>query len=123
MAKKKPAKAAAKTEKKAAPKRAKKPAKPKVSARRTKLVAGDEQYPLYDSSAKRGSYKVGDIVKFPKVRDWLSEGQLVEAYGKIVGVGIFDKDVPYIEVSFHDAKKLNKVDLGNDVRRFILEQK
>jgi len=100
-----------------------KTAKPRPAARKKQLVKGDERYPQYDSSAKRDGYKVGDVVKFPAVRDWTAEGELVEAYGKIVGVGVFDKDVPYIEVSFSDVKKLNKTDLGRDVRRFILEQK
>jgi len=101
MAEKKPKKTTTKAMKKPAPKRGKTKAPPKrstgpvpeakVSARKKKLVAGDEQYPMYDSAAKRGSYKVGDIVKFPAVRDWLSEGALVEAYGKVVGVGILTR--------------------------------
>lgn len=100
-----------------------KPRKPRAASRKKQLVKGDERYPEYDSSAKRDAYKVGDIVKFPAVRDWTADGELVGAYGKVVGVGVFDRDVPYIEVSFSDVKKLNKMDLGRDVRRFILEQK
>jgi len=90
---------------------------------RKKLVKGDAQYPIYDPSASRNAYKVGDIVKFPQVRDWLNKGELVEAYGKVVGAGVFDKTVPYIEVSFAEVKKLNKHELGSDIRKFILEYK
>ncbi len=89
---------------------------------RKKLVKG-ETYPEYDPTASRDDYRVGDVVKFQAVRNWNANGELVEAFGKIVGVGIFDKTVPYIEVSFSDVKKLNKYDLGSDIRRFILEQK
>ncbi len=103
--------------------KAAKPGKPKAATRKKQLVKGDERYPIYDSAAKRDAYKVGDVVKFKAVRNWALGGELVEAYGKVVGVGIFDKDVPYIEISFSDVKKLNKKDLGRDVRRFILEQK
>jgi|GEM_PF-1290970 len=97
----------------------------KASRRRSSkaMVKGDAQYPAYDPTATRDSYKVGDVVKFDKVRDWASKGELVEAYGKIVGIGIFDKTIPYLEVSFSDVKKLNSRDLGADIRRFILEQK
>lgn len=87
------------------------------------MVKGDSQYPAYDPTATRDSYKVGDVVKFDKVRDWARKGELMEAYGKVVGVGIFDKTIPYLEVSFRDVKKLNSRDLGADIRRFILEQK
>lgn len=97
--------------------------KKKTTHARKKLVLGDAQYPIYDPSASRGSYRIGDIVKFPAVRNWSAGGELVEAYGKVVGLGVFDKTIPYIEVSFSDVKKLNKHDLGTDIRRFILEQK
>ncbi len=90
---------------------------------RKKLVEGDTVFPTYSPSAARNAYRVGDIVKFPVVRNWSANGELVEAYGKIVGLGVFDKTIPYIEVSFSDVKKLNKFDLGTDVRKFLLEQK
>ncbi len=105
-------------------------AKAKTAAKRTRrkksaktMVKGDSQYPVYDPTASRDSYKVGDVVKFDKVRDWANQGETVEAYGKVVGIGIFDKTIPYLEVSFSDVKKLNSRDLGVDIRRFILEQK
>jgi len=102
-------------------------AKPAAKSPRRKssktMVKGDAQYPAYDPTATRDSYKVGDVVKFDKVRNWANQGELVEAYGKIVGIGIFDKTIPYLEVSFSDVKKLNSRDLGADIRRFILEQK
>jgi hypothetical protein len=87
------------------------------------LVKGDDHYAIYDSTATRDSYKVGDVIKFEKVREWLNKGELVPAYGKVVGISIFDKTIPYLEVSFSDVKKLNTVDLGSDIRKFILEQK
>ncbi|OGK09038.1 MAG: hypothetical protein A2Y63_01730 [Candidatus Riflebacteria bacterium RBG_13_59_9] len=88
-----------------------------------KMVKGDAQYPIYDASNSRDAYKVGEVIKFEKVRDWMAKGELVEAYGKVVGVGVFDKTIPYLEVSFSDVKKLNSRDLGADIRKFILEQK
>jgi hypothetical protein len=112
-----------KTAKSATATKTKTEAKPKTRRSSKKMVAGDSQYPIYDHSASRDSYKVGDVVKFEKVRNWLDKGELVEAYGKVVGIGIFDKTVPYLEVSFHDVKKLNSFDLGSDIRRYILEQK
>jgi len=100
-------------------------AEPKTARRRSTkgMVKGDAQYPIYDPAASRDVYKVGDIVKFEKVRDWTAKGELVEAYGKVVGIGVFDKTVPYLEVSFSDVKKLNSRDLGADIRKFVLEQK
>jgi hypothetical protein len=86
-------------------------------------VKGDANYAIYDPTAPRESYKVGDVVKFEKVRDWLNKGELIQAYGKVVGIGVFDKTIPYLEVSFSDVKKLNSVDLGSDIRKYILEQK
>jgi len=120
---KKKAAAKPKTARKAKATNAKSAAKtPRRRSSKT-MVKGDSQYPAYDSTATRDSYKVGDVVKFDKVRDWAKKGELVEAYGKIVGIGIFDKTIPYLEVSFRDVKKLNSRDLGADIRRFILEQK
>jgi hypothetical protein len=119
----------AKTTKKDAVSSTEKKAKPagetaaKSSRSKKEPVLGDGQYPIYDPAASRDSYKVGDIVKFEKVRDWLNKGELIEARGKVVGISVFDKTIPYLEVSFSDVKKLNKVDLGSDVRKFILEQK
>lgn len=97
--------------------------KAKPSRGKKEPISGDDKYPIYDPSASRDAYKVGDIVKFEKVRDWLNKGELVEARGKVVGISIFDKTIPYLEISFSDVKKLNKVDLGSDIRKFILEQK
>ncbi len=95
----------------------------KSSRSKKEPISGDGQYPIYDPAASRDAYKVGDIVKFEKVRDWINKGELIEARGKVVGISVFDKTIPYLEVSFSDVKKLNKVDLGSDVRKFILEQK
>ena len=85
----------------------------------------DGNYAVYDPSAARDSYSKGDIVFFHKVRNWLDKGALVEAYGKVVSVSLFDNEVPYLEVSFDDSqtRKLNKVDLGKDIRKFLLEVK
>ena len=88
-------------------------------------MTSDGQYPIYEASASRDSFKKGDVIFFPKVRSWLDQGAFVEAYGRVVNVEMFDDEVPYIEVSFDDTsvKKLNKVDLGKDIRRFLLEVK
>ena len=88
-------------------------------------VTPDGQYPIYEPGASRDAYKKGDIVFFPKVRSWLDRGAIVEAYGRIVSVELFDGEVPYLEVSFDDpsVKKLNAVDLGKDHRKFLLEVK
>lgn len=83
----------------------------------------DGQYPVYDPAAMRDGYKKGDILLFPKVRNWADKGALVEAFGRVVNTGLFEDEVPYIEVSFDDVKKLNKVDLGKDIRKFLLEAK
>ena len=83
----------------------------------------DGKHQVYTPSALRDSYKKGDVVFFPKVRNWLNKGELVEAYGKVINAGLFDNEVPYIEVSFDDTKKMNKADLGKDIRRFLLEVK
>lgn len=85
----------------------------------------DGKYPIYEPATLRDAYKKGDILFFPKVRSWLDQGAFVEAYGRIVNVELFDDEVPYIEVSFDDTsvKKLNKIDLGKDIRRFLLEVK
>lgn len=82
-----------------------------------------EGYKIYYTDAKRDLYSKGDIVFFEKVRNWLGRGELVEACGKVVTVDLFDGDIPYIEVSFADTRKLNKCDLGEDLRKFILENK
>jgi hypothetical protein len=96
--------------------RAKKPTTP---------LTEDGKYPLYEPGASRDAYKKGDVVYFPKVRSWLDKGAFTEAYGRVVSVELFDGEVPYVEVSFDDSsvKKLNKVDLGKDLRRFLLEVK
>ncbi len=96
------------------------PAKTEAAKRPRETAEG---YKIYYSDAKRDAYSKGDIVYFEKVRNWMDRGKLVEAYAKVVSADLFDGDVPYIEVSFGDAKKLNKVDLGDDLRRFILETK
>ena len=91
------------------------------AAKRPKETA--DGYKIYYADAKRDAYGKGEIVYFEKVRNWMQRGELIEAYGKVVSVDMFDGDVPFIEVSFADAKKLNKVDLGDDSRKFILESK
>ncbi len=91
------------------------------SAKRPKETS--EGYKIYYPDASRDTYSKGDIVFFEKVRNWTARGELVEAYGKVVQVDLFDGEVPYLEVSFSDAKKLNKLDLGDDLRRYILEAK
>jgi hypothetical protein len=83
----------------------------------------DGQYPVYDPGAARDAYKKGDILLFPRVRNWADKGSLAEAFGRVVNAGVFEDEVPYIEVSFDDVKKLNKVDLGKDIRKFLLEAK
>ena len=83
----------------------------------------DGKHQVYTPAAARDAYKKGEIVFFPKVRNWLSKGNLVEAYGKVINADLFDNEVPYIEVSFDDTKKMNKLDLGKDIRRFLLEVK
>jgi hypothetical protein len=91
------------------------------SAKRPKETS--EGYKIYYPDAGRDTYSKGDIVFFEKVRHWTARGELVEAFGKVVSVDFFDGEVPFLEVSFNDAKKLNKHDLGDDLRRYILEAK
>ncbi|MCB1217315.1 MAG: hypothetical protein R3F46_14915 [bacterium] len=97
----------------------------KTTTRRTtaasKKTEGD--FPIYDAGAGADTYKKGDIVFFEKVRNWLDKGAFVSAHGKVTSVGKFDGEVPYIEVSFDQAKSKNDVDLGKDKRKFLLEVK
>ena len=88
-------------------------------------MTNDGKYPQYDPTSLRDAYKKGDILHFPKVRSWLDQGSFVEAYGRVVNVELFDDEVPYLEISFDDTsvKKLNNIDLGKDIRRFLLEVK
>jgi hypothetical protein len=86
-------------------------------------MTDDGKYPMYTPTAPRDAYQKGDVVFFPKVRNWLAKGALVEALGKVVNVGLFDNEVPYIEVNFDSMKKDNNVDLGKDIRKFMLEVK
>lgn len=91
-----------------------------------KVVAAtteEGKHPIYDSGATRDTYKKGDVIFFHKVRNWLDKGALVEAYARVVNVGIFEGEAPFIEVSFDDVKKMNTVDLGKDIRKFLLEVK
>jgi hypothetical protein len=91
----------------------------------TTPMTEDGKHAKYEPSASRDAYKKGDVIFFPKVRDWLDKGKLVEAYGRVVNVEVFDGEVPYMEVSFDDpsVKKLNSASLGKDLRRFLLEDK
>ena len=99
----------------------------KTTTSRTKKTSvqktDDGKHVIYDPAAPRTAFKKGDVVQFPKVRDWLNKGDLVEVLGTVVNTGVFDSEVPYIEVSFHAQKKANKIDLGKDIRKFILEVK
>jgi len=83
----------------------------------------DGEHPMYDPAASRSAYSKGDVVYFPKVRNWMDKGEMVDVLGTVVNTGVFDNEVPYIEVNFHAQKKVNKIDLGKDIRRFILEVK
>lgn len=95
----------------------------KTAAKKTATVAKTEDgHMIYDASAPRDAFKKGDVLFFPKVRNWLDRGDLISAYGTVVNVSLFDNEVPFLEVKFDD-KKLNKVDLGKDVRKFLLEVK
>lgn len=99
----------------------------KATTSKTKKVAvqktADGKHQIYDPAAPRTAFKKSDVVMFPKVRDWLNKGELVEVLGTVINTGVFDNEVPYIEVSFHAQKKVNKIDLGKDIRKFILEVK
>jgi hypothetical protein len=88
-------------------------------------TTGDGQHQVYDPAAQRDVYTKGEVVFFPRVRNWLDKGALVEAYGRVVNVDLFDNEVPFIEISFDDSsvRKLNEVDLGKDLRKFLLEVK
>lgn len=121
---KKSATETAKTKPKAA-KTSEKPAAPKAERprRAVKKVEMVGDYKVYDPAASREAYKKGEIIQFPLVRNWLDKGRPVAAFGKIVNISVFDNDIPYLEVSFEDAKKLNKVDLGKEIRKFILESR
>ncbi len=86
-------------------------------------MSPDGEHTMYSPSAARTAYKKGDVVYFPKVRNWMEKGTLVNVLGTVVNSGVFDNEVPYIEVNFHAQKKVNKIDLGKDIRKFILEHK
>src|SRR5688500_16682741 len=94
----------------------------KTAAKKTAVAKTEDGHLIYDPAAPRDAYKKGDVLHFAKVRNWLDRGELVSAYGTVVNVSLFDNEVPFLEVKFDD-KKLNKVDLGKDVRKFLLEVK
>jgi hypothetical protein len=97
----------------------------RAASKKTATITTEEggKHSVYDPAASREAFKKGDVVFFPKVRNWLEKGTITEAYGKVVNVQVFDNELPFIEVSFDDTKKLNKVDLGKDIRKFLLEVK
>jgi hypothetical protein len=92
------------------------------AAKKTVLAKTEDGHTIYEASAPRDAFKKGVVVHFPKVRNWLDRGDIISAFGTVVNVSLFDNEVPYLEVKFDD-KKLNKVDLGKDVRKFLLEVK
>ena len=56
---------------------------------------------------------------FPRVRSWLAKYELVEAFGKVMGVDKFDGlsgEVSFIEVSFYELRKMNGADLSNGLQ-------
>ncbi len=110
-------------EKKAAKAKASANGKKKAEGKAKRSKKAQVEYKEYHPSAKRKDFKPGDIVYFPKVRDWLNKGRFVEAYGKVINIETFDDGTPYLKVSFSEAKELNKVELGSEIRKFILEQK
>ena len=95
----------------------------KTTRRTTTKKKTEGEFPVYDQGSSADTYKKGDIVYFEKVRNWLDKGAFVAAHGKVTSVGKFDGEVPYIEVSFDQAKSKNTVDLGKDKRKFLLEVK
>ena len=101
----------------------KKPTKTTRARKSAVPMAPDGEHTMYDPAAARASYKKGDVVYFPKVRNWMDKGALVDVLGTVVNAAVFDNEVPYIEVNFHAQKKANKIDLGKDIRKFILELK
>lgn len=95
-----------------------------TAAKKTAAATTEEgKHVIYDPASSRDSYKKGDVVFFPKVRNWLDKGSFVEAYARVVNVSLFEGEAPFIEVSFDDVKKMNGVDLGKDIRKFLLEVK
>lgn len=95
----------------------------KTTRRTTTKKKTEGEFAVYDQGASADTYKKGEIVYFEKVRNWLDKGAFVSAHGKVTSVGKFDGEVPYIEVSFDQAKSKNNVDLGKDKRKFLLEVK
>ena len=93
-----------------------------TAAKKTAVAKTEDGHSIYDPAAPRDAYKKGDLVFFDKVRNWLDRGQIVSAHGTVVNVSLFDNEIPFLEVKFDD-KKLNKVDLGKDIRKFLLEVK
>jgi curved DNA-binding protein CbpA len=84
-----------------------------------------ENYRMYDPALPAEIYERGQIWYFPKVRSWLDKYALVEAFGKVMAVDSLDGingELRYVEVSFYDTRKMNTVDLGKDLRRFIVSQ-
>lgn len=94
-------------------------------ARTSKTSGAGGRSKTYDAFAAAAGYSAGDVLFFEQVRHWLGKGELVEAYGKVVSVDKFDNEVPYITVSFSDpdVSGMNKIDLGNWPRNFLVELK
>lgn len=84
-----------------------------------------ENYRMYDPKLPASIYERGQVWYFPQVRSWVNKYALVEGYGKVMGVDKFEGingEVGFVEISFHELRKMNGGELGKDLRRFITGQ-
>jgi curved DNA-binding protein CbpA len=82
-----------------------------------------ENYRMYNANLPASLYERGQVWFFPRVRSWLDKYALVNAFGKVMGTDTFEGlngEVNFVEVSFHELRKMNGADLGKDLRRFVI---
>lgn len=78
---------------------------------------------VYSPNAPIGSYKIGDILYFEKVRDWTNNGAILEGiYGEVVDIQQTRDNQQAIVVNFSEYRSYNetKADPGSQPRQFVV---
>lgn len=89
---------------------------------KTKKIRNKE-VKAYNMHAEVGSYKIGDILYFEKVRDWTNEGAILEGiYGEVVDIQQTRDNQQAIVVNFSEYRSYNetKADPGSQPRQFVV---
>jgi hypothetical protein len=89
---------------------------------KTKKIRNKE-VKAYNPHSAVGSYKIGDILYFEKVRDWANEGAILEGiYGEVVDIQQTRDNQQAIVVNFTEYRSYNetKADPGSQPRQFVV---